>query len=173
MVTEVSSIADLGSDVVPDEGVQRSDMQVVLFELAGKRYGVDVGQVQSVIDMMEITSVPNAPYYVEGVTNLRGEILPVIDLRKKLNIEAREAGTHFNTIVVSRGGRAIGFAVDQVNVVMDLAGEAIEDVPSIACGVENDSIFGVAKQDDYLILLIDLFKVSGSLDEDVLNGSFA
>jgi len=173
MVTEVSSITDLGSDVAPDEGVQRSDMQVVLFELAGKRYGVDVGQVQSVIDMMEITSVPNAPYYVEGVTNLRGEILPVIDLRKKLNIEAREAGTHFNTIVVSRGGRAIGFAVDQVNVVMDLAGGSIEDVPSIACGVENDSVFGVAKQDDYLILLIDLFKVSGSLDEDVLNGSFA
>lgn len=173
MLADIATIPQVSGDVGQAAGVQHSDMQVVLFELAGKRYGVDVGQVQSVIDMMEITSVPNAPYYVEGVTNLRGEILPVIDLRKKLNIEAREASTHFNTIVVSRGGRAIGFAVDQVNVVMDLAGEAIEDVPSIACGVENDSIFGVAKQDDYLILLIDLFKVSGSLDEDVLNGSFA
>ena len=69
------------SDISEKSGAVKGDMQIVLFQLADVHYGVDVGQVQGVVDVQTITKVPNAPYYVEGITNLRGEVITVLDLR--------------------------------------------------------------------------------------------
>jgi len=147
----------------------KADIQIVLFELADIRYGVNVNQVQGVIDTMEITKVPNSPFYVEGVTNLRGEIIPVIDLRKKFNIEDRDPDKGFNVIIVSQANVTVGFTVDKVNVVMDLSGEEIDEVPDVVSDAEEDSILGVARYEDYLIVLIDLLKVVGALDQNFLD----
>jgi len=154
---------------VPEEK-EFSDIQIVLFELADKKYGVDVSQVQGVVDIMKITSIPKAPYYMEGVTNLRGEVLPVVDLRKKLGLQARDADAPFNMIIINTKKKAIGFTVDQVNVVMDIDAGDISVVPGIANTGDNDAIFGVAKHKEYLILLIDLLKITGTIDENILDG---
>jgi purine-binding chemotaxis protein CheW len=152
---------------IPEEK-KFSDIRIVLFELAGKKYGVDVSQVQGVVDIMNITSIPKAPHYMEGVTNLRGEVLPVIDLRKKLGLQARDPDASFNMIIINTKNKAIGFTVDQVNVVMDIDADDISVVPGIANTGDNDAIFGVAKHEEYLILLVDLLQITGSIDQNIL-----
>ena len=147
----------------------RDDMQIVLFTLADVYYGVDVGQVQGVVDVQTITKVPNAPYYVEGITNLRGEVITVLDLRKKFGVAERGEGEDFKLVVVGRGTGAVGVTVDAVNVVMDLAGEVIDDIPDLVTDVSDDCFLGVARQDDFLIVLVDLLKLVGSIDTSFLD----
>ena len=150
-------------------GAVREDMQIVLFQLADVHYGVDVGQVQGVVDVQTITKVPNAPYYVEGITNLRGEVITVLDLRKKFGVAERGEGEDFKLVVVGRGTGAVGVTVDAVNVVMDLAGGDIDDIPDLVTDVDEDCFLGVARQEGYLIVLVDLLKVVGSMDTSFLD----
>jgi purine-binding chemotaxis protein CheW len=144
--------------------LQRSGMQIVLFKLADIHYGVDVAQVQGVVEVENITQVPNAPSYIEGVTNLRGEVIPIIDLRRKFNMPERDSSEDYKMIVVRHGKDAVGVTVDTVMVVMDLAADVIDEIPGIVAGVDDDSFLGVAKHEDYLIVLLDLIKVVGSID---------
>ena len=144
-------------------------MQIVLFQLADVHYGVDVGQVQGVVDVQTITKVPNAPYYVEGITNLRGEVITVLDLRKKFGVAERGEDEDFKLVVVGRGTGAVGVTVDAVNVVMDLDGEDIDDIPDLETDVDEDCFLGVARQEDRLVVLVDLLKVVGSRDTSFLD----
>jgi len=170
-MTEIQDSAlELGTGfTATKEQTKMADIQIVLFELADIKYGVNVNQVQGVIDNMDITKVPNSPFYVEGVTNLRGEIIPVIDLRKKFNIPERDPDKGFNVIIVSQRSVTVGFTVDKVNVVMDISGEDIDEVPDVVSDAEEDSILGVARNDDYLIVLIDLLRVVGALNKSFLD----
>ncbi len=166
---ETVGIAEVVNEVQSSEAPRLSDIQVVLFELSGIKYGVDVGQVQGVVNVMDITKVPKAPHYVEGVTNLRGEVLPVIDLGKRLGLPDREA-EEFNMIVINRNNEAaLCFMVDQVNTVMDISSEVIDVVPDVAKSGGDDSVFGVARQEDDLILLIDLLGLADSMNTSFLN----
>jgi len=139
-------------------------MQIVLFKLRDVHYGVDVDQVQGVVEVESITSIPNAPYYVEGVTNLRGDVIPVIDLRKKFNLPARGQTEDYKMIVVRCDTNAVGVLVDTVMVVMDLAKDDIGDIPDLISSVDDDAMIGVAKEKEDLIVLLDLIKVVGAVD---------
>ena len=139
-------------------------MQIVQFKLADISYGVDVTQVQGVVEVEFITKVPNAPIFVEGVTNLRGEVIPVIDLRKKFGSPERGPDEDFKMIVIGRGQRAMGVMVDSVNVVMDISSDEIDEIPNIVTSIDDDGVLGVAKQEDYLIVLLDLLKIVGAID---------
>ena len=133
--------------------------QLVIFKLAEEEFGVDILQVSEIEKLDQgITRVPKAPVFVEGVINLRGEIIPIIDLRKRFNLPAREIGYDSRVIIVEVSGNRIGMMVDSVMEVTRISSTAIEKAPAITKGVDSYYLSGVAKIDDRLIILLDLDK---------------
>ena len=137
-------------------------LQLVTFEVEDEEFAVDILAVQEINRMMQITRVPQSPPDVEGVINLRGRIIPVIDLRKRFGIEAAsEHGNDSRIIVVEVGGRVLGFIVDRVHEVLRIDGSIVEPAPAMASGVNTDYIQGVGKLDDRLLILLDLERLFG------------
>ncbi len=115
-------------------------LQLVTFKLESEEFGVDILKVQEINKMMNITKIPNAPFFIEGVTNLRGKIIPIVDLRKKLGFESREYDKATRIIVVELDGLVIGFVVDSVSEVLRIPSDTIEPPPSIVAGIESEYI---------------------------------
>ena len=135
--------------------------QVVLFSLNGVLYGADVNQVREVREIRDITPVPYAPIYVEGVTNLRGEVIPVINLRKRFGIEEVKEGEEKNKIMIVVQGKdkkVVGVVVDSVMEVATIPQDNIERAPEIISTAESECVLGVAKRGENLIVLLDLEK---------------
>jgi purine-binding chemotaxis protein CheW len=126
------------------------------FFLDREEYGVDVRQVQEIRRMSEITTVPRAPGYIRGVINLRGRILPVLDLKRKLGLGEVEAGRATRIVVVRVGERLLGLLVDGASQVLKVAVSRIEPPPEEVLEKGGDYIRGVAKLEDRLIILVDL-----------------
>ncbi len=134
-------------------------MQLVIFKLGEEEFGVDILQVSEIEKLDQgITRVPKAPAFVEGVINLRGEIIPIIDLRKRFNLPAREIGYDSRVIIVDVSGNRIGMMVDSVLEVTRINSSFIEKAPAITKGVDSYYLSGVAKIDNRLIILLDLEK---------------
>lgn len=150
------------------------DRQVVIFELADEQYGVDIAAVESIIKMQPITKVPHAPVFVEGITNLRGKVLPVIDLRKRLGLVCQEATKDSRIVVVSLDGIEVGMTVDGVSEVLSIQDEAIEPPPAMVTTVDASFITGIAKlngqeEEDRLVILLDLGRVLSVQDKEELS----
>ncbi len=140
------------------------ERQLVVFELANEHYGVDIAAVESIIKMQPITAVPQAPPFVEGITNLRGSVLPVMDLRKRFALgiggsNAEIAHDEKRIVVVSMDGMKIGMIVDAVSEVLRVQDEAIEPPPPMVTTINSAFITGIAKVGERLIILLDLAKV--------------
>ncbi len=135
------------------------DTQLVVFKLENEFYGVNIDSVESIIKMQAITVVPQAPEYVEGVTNLRGTVLPVIDLRKRFGLEHAAFSKDSRIIVVTADHIKVGMIVDAVSEVLEMAQDSIEPPPSIATTLSSAFITGIAKTGDLLVILLDLSKV--------------
>lgn len=133
--------------------------QLVVFTLANETYGVAISAVNEIIRMQDITEVPRTPEFVEGVINLRGRIVPVIDLRKRFGLEAAEATQASRIMVVELGGLIVGMIVDSVTEVLRLPTDCIEPTPAIASSVDSAYLRGVGKWNDRLIILLDIEKV--------------
>jgi purine-binding chemotaxis protein CheW len=131
----------------------------VIFTLANEHYGVGIAVVDSIIKLQAITAVPRAPNFVEGVTNLRGKVLPVIDLRKRFGLPAEESTKEARIVVTEMDGSTVGMLVDTVSEVLDVADEAIEPPSPIVTTVDSGFITGIAKVDERLVILLDLEKV--------------
>jgi len=138
--------------------------QLVVFELANEYYGVDISGVESIIKLQEITAVPHAPDFVEGVTNLRGTVLPVIDLRRRFNLPAADHNGDTRIVVVDVDGSKVGMIVDAVTEVLRVSDEAIEPPSPLVVTINSAFITGIAKMENRLVILIDLGRVL-SLDE--------
>jgi len=133
--------------------------QLVIYLLAGEQFGIEITAVESIIKMQEITVVPQSPDFVEGLTNLRGDVLPVIDLRKRFGIRPSKNLDEERIVVVEGDGQQVGMIVDAVTEVLTVEGEAIEPPSSLVLGNNIDFISGIAKVDDQLVTIIDLKKV--------------
>ncbi len=133
--------------------------QLVIYLLAGEQFGIEITAVESIIKMQEITVVPQSPDFVEGLTNLRGDVLPVIDLRKRFGIRPSKNLDEERIVVVEVDGQQVGMIVDAVTEVLTVEGEAIEPPSSLVLGNNIDFISGIAKVDDQLVTIIDLKKV--------------
>lgn len=133
--------------------------QLVSFKMGNEEFGVDILKVQEIIKMIGITKVPNAPEFVDGVINLRGRIIPVIDLRIKINMERVEHNNSTRIIVVEFNDTTTGFIVDEVNEVLRIPENIMEAPPSMVAGVDRDYIKAVCKLDDRLLILLDLERV--------------
>ena len=106
--------------------IETDELQLVIFDLAAETYGVDIGSVREIIRMQETTKVPRTPDFVEGVINLRGKVIPVIDLRKRFGFKRAEATKDTRIVVVDIDGNDIGVVVDAVTEVLRLAADAVE-----------------------------------------------
>jgi purine-binding chemotaxis protein CheW len=152
------------------------EKQLVVFELAEEFYGLDIALVESIIKMQAITRVPHAPSFVEGVTNLRGKVLPVVDLGKRFNVggglsdDGQSANKKDNRriVVVSIDNTEIGMIVDGVSEVLTISDEIIEPTPPMVMTVDSSFITGIAKLDGRLVILLDLTKVLSSEERMML-----
>ena len=141
------------------ENSTSDELQLVSFCIGSEEYGVDILQVQEINRMVEITKVPQAPHYVEGVINLRGKVIPIIDLRKRFNLELKEHDKNTRIVVVDIGGNIMGMIVDSVSEVLRLQADTIEPPPELVTGVNSEYIKGVAKLEDRLLIFLDLSRV--------------
>ncbi|MBN1537702.1 MAG: chemotaxis protein CheW [Anaerolineales bacterium] len=144
------------------------EQQLVVFELANECYGVDIGMVEGIIKMQGITAVPHAPSFVEGVTNLRGAVLPVIDLRKRFNLPPVNITKDSRIVTISIDTIKVGMIVDAVSEVLRVPEDAIEPTPPIVTTVDSAFITGIAKIDGRLIILLDLGKVLSLNEQEKL-----
>ncbi len=141
----------------PDVSVHSgTEEHVVVFRLAEEYYALDIQAVQEIVRMQTITSIPGSDAWVEGITNLRGRVVPVIDLRRRCNIIASEYTPETRIVVVSSTNGMVGLIVDAVSEVMRIPSDQIEPPSSIVSVPENSYLRGVAKLDERLVSLMDL-----------------
>ena len=149
-------------DIVEDEELE-GIMQLVGFEIGQEQFGVNILSVQEIIRSAPVTNVPNSPMFVEGVINLRGDIVPVIDLRKRLNLfqdEENVVELKNWILILNIGDRVIGFIVDSVTEVLKIEEESIEPPPDIIiAGLENQYIQGVCNINDALLIILEFDRV--------------
>ena len=136
------------------------------FKLDVEEYGLEILKVQEIIKMMDITHVPRTPAFVRGVINLRGKVIPVVDLRLKFGMESRETTDKTCVIVVqvaqANGSVTMGIIVDEVSEVLDINAEQIEPAPEFGTSVNTDFILGMGKVAKKVIMLLDIDKVLSS-----------
>lgn len=145
----------------PDD-VRASDvlLHLVTFDLLGEEFGVPILDVREIIQMLNITPVPNAPNFVEGVINLRGQIIPIVDLRKRFNLEAKELTDDNRIVVVEVNNNSLGLIVDGDSEVLRIPADLVKPAPAlIAGGIGSEYIKGIAYYKERMIILIDLYKV--------------
>ena len=131
-------------------------LQLVSFRIGPEEYAIDILGVQEIIRMVEITHVPNAPHYVEGVVNLRGKVIPIINLRTRLGVSSVDPTKDTRIVVVEVGHLILGFIVDSVEEVLRLPEEFIEPPPSTGRGGADDFHKGVGRVEGRLLILLDL-----------------
>jgi len=144
-------------------------LQLVSFKIGAEEYGVNILKVQEINKMTTITKVPNAPEFVEGVINLRGRVIPIIDLRTRLGMERKEHTKDTRIIVVELAGKTVGFIVDSVNEVLRIPSNVTEVPPELVTGINSDYITAVGKLEDRLLILLDLDKVLKTEEKEALN----
>lgn len=150
------------------ESIQQDERQLVVFDLSTESYGVDIGAVREIIRLQEITKVPRTPEFVEGVINLRGGVIPVIDLRKRFELPVADETRDNRIVVVDISGQNIGVVVDAVTEVLRINTESIEPPSSVITTSESEYLLGIVKLDDRLIILLDLNQVLSEADQEVL-----
>ncbi len=134
-------------------------LQLVTFGLGEEEFAVDILAVQEINRMMALTRVPQSPPEVEGVINLRGKIIPVMDLRKRFGLEPAKRNDQSRIVVVEVHGRVLGFIVDRVSEVLRISSAIVEPAPQMVCSVDSEFIAGVGKLEDRLLIMLDLRKL--------------
>jgi len=143
-----------------------TENQYVIFKLADESYGVDINHVKLIEKPTVFTRVPNAPEYVKGVINLRGEVITVLDLRNRFNLDKMEDESSSRIIILNYDEFVIGFYVDASSEVLEIDKEAIDNPPSTTNNEKENFIYGVGKNEGRLILLLDIEKVLGLHDKN-------
>ncbi len=143
------------------------------FNMANEEYGIGILKIKEIIGMMSITPVPQTPEFVKGVINLRGKVIPVVDLRLRFGIEEIEYNERTCIIVVEMSGQAgtvqIGIVVDAVSEVLNIKGDDIEDTPTFGAKLDTDYILGMAKMEGGVKILLDIDRVLNADEINLLN----
>ena len=168
-MTELETVQEQVSSVVTDK-----EGKYLTFALGHEEFGLEILKVREINGYMDITAVPQTPMYVKGVINLRGQVIPVVDLRMKFGMEEAEVTEQSCIIVVEidTGSRQFqtGIVVDRVQEVLDIAGEDIEDSPEFGSSVNTEFILGMGKIGESVKILLDINKVLGGEDFSGLEG---
>ncbi len=143
------------------------ETQVVTFQLANEEYAIDILQVQEIVMMTKITRMPKAPHFIEGIVNLRGQMIPIIDMRKRFSLgeAVHDADTR---IIIVDIGEIVGMVVDGVRDVIRLADSAISPPPPIIKGISAEYLKGIGQFNDRLLIMLELEKVLSAEEHEVL-----
>ena len=154
-------------------GARRSTAEFLSFRLGGEEYGIDILKVQEIRGYESATRMANAPDYIKGVLNLRGVIVPVIDMRLKFGLADAPYNSQTVTIVLTVAGRVVGMVVDSVSDVIALDESQIRPAPAFNAAVATDHLIGIASPDadhpEQMIILMDIEKLMGSADMGLMN----
>jgi purine-binding chemotaxis protein CheW len=143
-----------------------AEKQMVLFKLGSETYGLDISTVHEIIRMQPITKVPKTPFYVEGIINLRGKTIPVIDIGKRFGMPKIEGDKNNRIVVVNLQDTTMGIIVDSVTEVLSITADSIEPVSDIVSTTSSDFLAGIAKLADKMVILLELDKlISGEGSE--------
>ena len=131
------------------------DVQLVIFKLANEDYGLPIQKVQEINRMVPVTKLPQTPEFMEGIINLRGRVIPVVDLRKRFGLTAKEHEEDTRIMIIDINGQTVGIIVDAVNEVVKIAGDCIEPPPQ-SFVMNAQFVQGIAKMADRLVILLDI-----------------
>ncbi|MBI5561952.1 MAG: chemotaxis protein CheW [Deltaproteobacteria bacterium] len=147
---------------------EKEILQLVTFRLGNEEFSLDILKVQEIIRHMELTRVPRTPDFVEGVINLRGRVIPVLDLRKRFGLSAGAKTHETRIIVVDVDDRTVGLKVDAVSEVLRISADTVEPPPALVTNIESDYIKGVGKLDGRLLILLDVARILTRSEKDAL-----
>jgi purine-binding chemotaxis protein CheW len=147
--------------ITESSAVAEKVLQFVTFSLNEEEYAVDILNVQEINRITEITKVPNSPVFVEGVINLRGKVIPVVNLRKKFGLEDKATDDTSRIIIMEINGITNGLIVDSVSEVLRVPSSIIEPPPPMSSDVSSNYIKGIAKLEERLIVLLDIDRLIG------------
>ncbi|NGY06889.1 chemotaxis protein CheW [Solimonas terrae] len=150
------------------EAVNAESSEFLTFTLGAEEYGVDILKVQEIRRYDTVTRIPDTPDFIKGVVNLRGTIVPVIDLRQKLKFERAEYDAFTVMIILNIAKRVVGMVVDSVSDVMQLSAEQIRPAPEFGASVDTRFITGLGAIDDRMLILVDIEKLLRSPDMALL-----
>lgn len=139
-------------------------IQLVTFRIGEEEFGVDILAVQEIIRLMQITMVPRAPEFIEGVINLRGKVIPVINMRTRFNKVQVQPDSSTRIVVMELDQKIVGFLVDGVSEVLRIPESTVEDPPPVVAGIGSEYIRGIGKLDNRLLILLNLEQLLGSID---------
>jgi len=145
-------------------------VQVACFIVGTGEYAVDIMRIKEIINPIDITKVPRSPAFIEGIIELRGAFLPVVDLRKRFDLPATDLTRDSKYIIVALEGRIVGLVADRVLEVAHIPLDTISDAPELASSAQARFFSGVAKWDDRIVMLLDLDEVLSSVEKQQLLG---
>jgi len=163
--TEVVEQTDADTEVELEGG------KFLTFFLGEEEYAIEILKVQEIIGLMKITPVPKMPDYIRGVLNLRGKIVPVMNLRTRFGLEEIEDTDETCIIVIQHDEYLMGVLVDKVSEVVDIGTSDIEEVPSLGAGEQSEYLSGIGKVDDSVKMIVEVHKVLFDVPDAVLNKS--
>jgi purine-binding chemotaxis protein CheW len=144
------------------------EVQVVTFTLGKEEYAIDILQVQEIVMMTDITRMPRAPRFIEGIVNLRGQMIPIIDMRKRFDLAEAEHDAETRIIIVEIGGELVGMVVDGVREVIRLPDSAISPPPPMIQGISAEYLNGIGQIGERLLIMLDLGKILSADEQEVL-----
>lgn len=145
-------------------------MQLVSFHVGGEEFGLDILRVQEIIRVQQLTRVPNSPDFVDGVINLRGKVIPVIALRKRIGLEDRPHDKQTRIVVVEVSGNVLGFIVDSVSEVLRIPADTVEPPPRLG-KIEREYVSGVGKLDNRLLILLDVDRLMSDSEQALMQAA--
>ncbi len=161
------NLSESNNEVLADDTI----FQVVGFKLEDEEFVIDILKVQEIIKMIDITPLPNAPHYVNGVINLRGKVIPVISLRKRFGFEEKENNNLTRIMVVEIDKKLVGFIVDKVTEVLRIPASSIEPPPPLVSKIGSEYLKGVGKIGDRLLIILEVEKILSTDEQKNLNNS--
>lgn len=144
------------SPLTPGSG---EEQQLVVFQLGAELYGVEIARVHEIIRLQTVTHVPRAPSFVDGVINLRGKVIPVVDLRRRFGLASADHSRASRIVVVEIGDQVVGIVVDGVSEVLRVSTAIVEPPSPVVAGIDSEYLNGIAKLPDRLVILLDLDRI--------------
>ena len=146
-------------------------LQFVTFRLAAEKYGVNILKVQEINNLKDFAKIPHAPSFVEGAINLRGKVIPVLNLRKKFGIEEKAMDDFTKIVIMNVRGHIMGILVDSVSDVLRIPQSVIMPPPPVSSDVNAEFIQGIARLDQGLVIILDMEKLLGRDEHDAVFGT--
>lgn len=147
--------------------------EYLTFLLGQEEYGIEILKVQEIRGYDTVTRIANTPDFIKGVVNLRGRIVPIVDLRIKFNLEKKEYDEFTVVIILNLQGRVVGIVVDGVSDVIELNAEHIREVPSLVSNIDTQYLLGLGSVDERMLILVDIEKLMNSQEMELINAAAA